>query len=48
MNLGRTTLGIIRTEDAGTAHGQISSTDALQRAFLTTVPAISISWLDST
>ena len=37
MPLARTTAGINKAEDAGTAHGQISSTDALRRVFLTTV-----------
>ena len=37
MNLARTTAGINKTEDASTARGQISSTDALQRVFPTTV-----------
>ena len=33
MNIGRITLGINKAEDAGTAHGQINSTDTLQRTF---------------
>ena len=37
MTLGRSTAGINKVEDAGTAHGQINSTDALQRVFPTTV-----------
>ena len=37
MTIMRTTLGINRAECAGPAHGQISSTDALQRVFPTTV-----------
>ena len=32
----RTTVGINKSEDAGTAHGQISSSGALQRVFPTT------------
>ena len=35
MILGRTTAGINKAEDAGTAHGQINSTGALQRVFPT-------------
>ena len=37
MTIERSTAGINKVEDAGTAHGQINSTDALQRAFPTTV-----------
>ena len=37
MTFMRTTAGINKAEDAGTAHGQINSTDALQRVFPTTV-----------
>ena len=33
MTIGRITLGINKAEDAGTAHGQINSTDTLQRTF---------------
>ena len=49
MTIGRTTAGINKAEDAGTAHGQISSTNALQRVFPTTVSSyLPISWLDLT
>ena len=41
MNLWRTNAGINKAEDAGTAHGQINSTDALQRTFRLRCPAIS-------
>ena len=37
MTLGRSTAGINNAEDAGTAHRQIISTDALRRVFPTTV-----------
>ena len=37
MNIGRTTVGINKVAGAGTAHEQISSTDAVQRASPTTV-----------
>ena len=37
MIIARTTGGINKAGDAGTAHGQISSTDALQLVFPTTV-----------
>ena len=33
MILGRITEGINKAEDVGTAHGQITSTDALRRNF---------------
>ena len=33
MTLGRSTAGINKAEDAGTAHEQIISTDALRRNF---------------
>ena len=35
--IGRIAAGIDKAEDAGTAQGRISSTDALQRVFPTTV-----------
>ena len=35
MTLWRTAAGINKAEDAGTAHGQINSTGALQRVFPT-------------
>ena len=35
MTLMRTAAGINKAEDVGTAHGQNSSTDALQRVFAT-------------
>ena len=37
MTIVRIRWGINKAEGAGTAHGQISSTDALQRVFPTTV-----------
>ena len=37
MTIGRTTAVINKVEDARAAHGQIRSTDALQRVFPTTV-----------
>ena len=33
MTIERTTAGINKVEDAGTAHGQIISTDVLRRNF---------------
>ena len=36
MTIGRTARGINKAEDAGTAHGKISSSGALQRVFPTT------------
>ena len=41
MNLERSTAGINKAEGDGTAHGQINSTDALQRTFRRRCPAIS-------
>ena len=41
MTFRRTKESINKEEDAGTAHGQISSTDALQRVFPTTVSIFS-------
>ena len=41
MTLGRTTAGINKVEEAGTAHGQIRSADALRQMFPTTVPTVS-------
>ena len=37
MTIGRSNSGINKAEDDGTARGQISSTDALQRVLPTTV-----------
>ena len=46
MTIMRSTSGINKAEDAGSAHGQIGFADAMQRVFPTTVASYPITWLD--